>query len=159
MADGSVSYVEGSFLDAFTVGDGHSGTFVYDTEEVLAGPGSSSTPSTVSGHEYTSFYEFLSAPYGVSLSFPVIPANFDVETIGVVVNDDLAPSYTALLLGIEFDELGNETGVVFASVNVTEAGPSPVPALGLLGIGIVMGLPARGLRHQARRRGRSAGTA
>jgi hypothetical protein len=220
-ADGAVTYVEGSFADAFTVADPYTASFVYDTDETLAGPGSDSTPSNVPGHEYSSFWEFLGAPYGMGVSFPAIPASFSVDAIGVVVNDDLMltadetngavsdgtydwiellgsdtvdicllpggvcepdefspadgnewtlaiiadpswlsdgsvvpdalpPSFTALLVGIEFDAGGNETGVVFASATVVEGAASEVPALGALGLGVAIALPLLGL-HQRRR--------
>jgi hypothetical protein len=222
-ADGTVTEVEGSFLDAFTVGDGYSGVFTHDTDESNAGPGSDPTPSAVPGHEYSSFYEFLVPPYGTSLSFPAIPASFEAETVAVVVNDDLAltaeetngavsdgtydwiellgsntvsvcllpggtcepdefspadgnewtlaiiadtgwisdgsqipdtlpVTYTALLVGIEFDVNGNETGVVFGSATVSEGtGPVEVPALGSAAAGALGGLLALGALRQRRR--------
>jgi hypothetical protein len=92
---GTIVDVEGTYAPDFVAGQTFSGTFVHDTDEANAGPGSITTPSTVPGHEFTSFFEFVVAPYGVDLSFPAIPGTFSTSPIGtsglvgVVVNDDL----------------------------------------------------------------------
>ncbi|MGH0030362.1 MAG: hypothetical protein ACQGVC_11260 [Myxococcota bacterium] len=195
---GTVTYVEGSYTGDFSVGQAFGGTYVYDTDEAQADPGAITTPSTVPGHEFSSFYEFTGPPYRGRLSFPAIPGTFAVDRVAVVVNDDLAltsdetngavpdgtydwiellasntigiclepggvcdpdefspadgeewtvaligdtswisdgslvpddlpASPTALLVGLEFDAAGNETGVVFGTV--TASAPA-VPALG-----------------------------
>jgi hypothetical protein len=91
---GTIVDVEGTYAPDFVAGQTFSGSFVHDTDEANAGPGSITTPSTVPGHEFTSFYEFDVAPYGVDLSFPAIPGTFSTSPIGtlglvgVVVNDD-----------------------------------------------------------------------
>lgn len=86
---GTVEVVEGTYLTDFSVGDPFSGTFIHDTDEANADPGAITTPSTVPGHEFSSFYEFSGSPYGVSVSFPAIPGSFTGDFAAVVVNDDL----------------------------------------------------------------------
>jgi hypothetical protein len=90
LVSGQIEAVEGSFAPGFASGQTLSGTFVHDTDESNALPGAITTPSTVPGHEFSSFYEFSGAPYGVSLSFPDLPGAFDATLVAVVVNDDLA---------------------------------------------------------------------
>lgn len=95
LVTGTIVDAEGTYVPAFATGQTFSGTFVHDTDEANAGPGSITTPSTVPGHEFTSFYEFDVAPYGVDLSFPAVPTTFTtspigtVGLVGVVVNDNL----------------------------------------------------------------------
>ena len=88
-ATGTVTYVEGSYLGDFVVGQSYTGTFVHDTDEANADPGAITTPSMVPGHEFSSFYEFSGPPYRGYLSFPAIPGSFATDQMAVVVNDDL----------------------------------------------------------------------
>jgi hypothetical protein len=83
-----LSLVEGAFLDQFAAGTPFSATFTYDTDEAVASS-AITTPSVVPDHEFSSFYEFSGAPYGMSLDFPTVPDHLDVTFIGVVVNDNL----------------------------------------------------------------------
>ena len=64
-------------------------SFSYNTDEAEAGPGSQTTPSNVPGHEFTSFYEFSSPPYGGTITIPAISAMFTPNNAALVVNDDL----------------------------------------------------------------------
>jgi hypothetical protein len=208
---GTVSAVEGSYAGDFLVGQSFTGSFTYDTDENNAGPGSITSPSTVPGHEFSSFYDFLGAAYEVFLSFPAVPGTFDGETVSVVVNDDLPlsaddlndalpdgtydwieilgstaegiclepggvcapdeyspadgeewtlaifsdtswiddgslvpddfpPTYSALIVGIEVDPLGVETGLVFADVVVTQQTAPVLPGIGGPGSVALMGL-------------------
>jgi hypothetical protein len=86
---GTIGDVSGSYTDALTSGQAINATFTYDTSELLAGPGSQTTPSTDPGHEFTSFYEFNSPPYGASVNIPAITASFAGDAAGVVVNDNM----------------------------------------------------------------------
>ena len=54
------SLVEGSFVPDFSVGTPFDSTYRYDTDEAAASS-AITTPSTVPGHEFTSFYEFSGA--------------------------------------------------------------------------------------------------
>lgn len=212
----TIDDVTGSYnASGLTIGQSMNGTFIYDTDESNADPGAITTPSTVPGHEFSSFYEFSAFPYGMSLSVPAISGSFGNSTpLGVVVNDNLAltsgetnglladgiydwieilgsttvgiclqpggvcapdefspadgeewtlaifadsgwfsdgsvipdnlpATYSALLVGFEFDEYGAEIGSVFASVNSVTVSAVPVPAaawlfgsglLGLIGV-------------------------
>jgi hypothetical protein len=86
----TIQDVSGSFVGNFVIGQTLSGSFIYDTDEANAGPGSITTPSTVSGHEFSSFYEFPDAPNSVSLSTPASPGFFtNTVAVAVVVNDNL----------------------------------------------------------------------
>ncbi len=85
----SVAVVEGADFAAFGPGDPIIGTFVYDPDESAAST-AITTPSTVPGHEYSSFYEFPSPPYGGSLDFPAIQSSFASTDFFVVVTDDLS---------------------------------------------------------------------
>lgn len=87
-AFGTLSLVEGSFLDDFAVGTPFESTYTYDTNEANASS-AITTPSVVPGHEFSSFYEFSGAPYGISLEFPTIPDGLDLSVVGVVVNNNL----------------------------------------------------------------------
>ena len=92
---GTMVAAEGTYAPAFAAGQPFHGTFVHDTDEANADPGAITTPSTVPGHEFTSFYEFSVAPYGVHITFPTIPDSFTTDPIGspglvgVIVNDNL----------------------------------------------------------------------
>ena len=63
--------------------------FVYDTDEAQAGPESQTTPSTNPGHEFTSFYEFSSPPYGAEVDVPSVPFACASSTAALVVDDNL----------------------------------------------------------------------
>lgn len=212
----TIDDVTGSYsTSGLAIGQAMTGTFIYDTDESNADPGAITTPSTVPGHEFSSFYEFSASPYGVLLSVPAISGSFSNTTpLGVVVNDNLAltsgetnglladgiydwieilgsttisiclqpgggcapneflpadgeewtlaifadsgwfsdgsvipdnlpATYSALLVGFEFDAAGVEVGSVFASVNSVTVSAVPVPAaawlfgsglLGLIGV-------------------------
>jgi len=210
----TIDNVTGSYSTSGLAGQSMTGTFIYDTDEAKADFGAITTPSTVPGHEFSSFYEFSASPYGMSLSVPAISGSFSNTTpLGVVVNDNLAltsgetnglladgiydwieilgsttqsvclqpggcaadefspangeewtlalfadsgwfsdgsvipdnlpATYSALLVGFEFDAAGTEIGSVFATVNSVTVSAVPVPAaawlfgsglLGLLGI-------------------------
>jgi hypothetical protein len=212
----TIDDVTGSYgSSGLAMGQSMTGTFIYDTDETNADPGAITTPSTVPGHEFSSFYEFSAFPYGMSLSVPAVSGSFSNTTpLGVVVNDNLAltssetnglladgiydwieilgsttssvclqpggvcapneflpasgeewtlalfadsgwfsdgsvipdnlpATYSALLVGFEFDAAGTEIGAVFATVNSVTVSAVPVPAaawlfgsglLGLLGI-------------------------
>lgn len=196
----TVSDVEGSYIGGVVVGDTITGTFVVDDDTANGGPGSDPGPGTNPGHEYTSFWEFNGAPYGVSLTEVQQGGSFSSDTQAIVVNDGLAitaddtggmipdgtydwieilgattsdycppatdcvanpneilvadgeewtlaifasddtwftggdipqnlpVSYTAFLIGFEFDEFGIETGVVIAPVDTLTITAVPVPA-------------------------------
>ncbi len=47
---------------------------------------------------------------------------------GASIPDALPASYTTFLIGFEFDEVGNETGMVFAQVDTLSASVVPLPA-------------------------------
>ena len=209
----TIDDLTGSYMSSgLSVGQGMTGTFVYDTDESNADPGAITTPSIVSGHEFSSFYELSNPPYGVSLSIPAISGSFTNSTpVGVVVNDNLPltadetgglladgtydwieilgstttsicllpggtcepdefspadgeewtlalfndanwfsdgsvipdnlpANITAIIVGLEFDEAGNEIGSVFAPVSTVTVSAVPIPAAawlfgsGLLGL-------------------------
>ena len=89
---GTIGDVTGSYVGSLVTGQAVSATFVYDTDEAQAGPGSQTTPSTEPGHEFSSFYEFSSPPYGGTVNIPAIPATFNSDTAGLVVNDSMTIS-------------------------------------------------------------------
>jgi len=86
----TIAFVDGDYVGQLGVGQEMAGTFIYDTDEANANPGAITTPSDVEGHEFSSFYEFPSPPYDVSLSVPIASYSFDnVAPVAVVVNDNL----------------------------------------------------------------------
>jgi len=86
----TIAFVDGDYVGQLAVGQEMTGTFIYDTDEANANPGAITTPSNVEGHEFSSFYEFSSPPYDVSLSVPIAPYSFDnVAPVAVIVNDNL----------------------------------------------------------------------
>ena len=197
----TVQDVSGSYLGSLSAGQSLNGTFSYDTDEANASS-ANTTPSTVPGHEFTSFYEFSGTPYdaivsGPSFSFDneapmavVVNNNLDIsadDTGGVIpagtydwieilgstasdvsgpntpgngqdwtlaifaddadwfsdgslVPDTLPSSYTALLVGIDFDANGDEIGVVIATVDSVTISQVPVPAAIWLFISGMFGL-------------------
>lgn len=209
--------VTGSFTDALAPGQTIIGNFVYDTNEALASS-AITTPSTVPGHEFTSFYEFAGPPYGVSISIPELSESFTAGTTGVVVNNDLfidggdvggliasgnhdwiellgsstvdicllpggclpnefqpadgnewtlaifsdtgwfsdgsvipdvlPETFTPVIVGLEFDEFGNEVGAVIASVSSFVTSSDAVPEPGTL---VVFGIGVAGLIALRRR--------
>ena len=70
---------------------------------------------------------------------------------GSLIPDDLPASPTLLLVGFEFDEFGEETGGVFATVSITNL-PEGVPALGSVGLVVLAGSLAAGARRSLARR-------
>ncbi len=87
-AFGTLSAVDGSFLDDFAVGTPFDSTYTYDTDEANASS-AITTPSVVPDHEFSSFYEFTGTPYGMFLEFPTVPDQLGLTFVGVVVNDNL----------------------------------------------------------------------
>lgn len=87
----TIGDVNGSYTSSgLLIGQAMTGTFIYDSDESNADPGAITTPSTVPGHEFTSFYEFSNPSYSVSLSIPAISGSFTNSTpVAVVVNDNL----------------------------------------------------------------------
>ena len=86
----TIAFVDGDYVGQLDVGQEITGTFIYETDEENANPGAITTPSNVEGHEFSSFYEFSSPPYDVSLSVPIASYSFDnVAPVAVVVNDNL----------------------------------------------------------------------
>jgi hypothetical protein len=79
--------VAGSYSGIFSAGDVITGTFVYDTDEANASS-AQTTPSTVPGHEFSSFYDFAGAAYTVSINATGFSFN-STAPVAVVVNDDL----------------------------------------------------------------------
>lgn len=86
---GTVGDVEGSYTSSLVTGQTLTATFVYDTDEAKAGPGSQTTPSNEPGHEFSSFYEFATPPFGCNLQVSPPLQSFTSETAAVVVNDNL----------------------------------------------------------------------
>jgi len=191
--------VTGSYIGSLSTGQSVDGLFIYDVDEGNASS-ANTTPGTVPGHEFTSFYEFSGAPYDVSISGSSFSFS-SAPPVGVVVNNDLAlvaddtnglipdgtydwieilgstasdvagpytpgngqewtlaifaddanwfsdgsvipdsfpASYTALLVGFDYDSSGNEIGAVFATVDSLTVSAVPVPAaIWLFGSGLV----------------------
>jgi hypothetical protein len=132
---GTVSLVEGSYADAFVVGQPFSGSFVYDTDE---------TNGAVSDGTYD-WIEILGSttvdicllPGGECEPDEFSPADGDEWTLAVfsdpswisdgsLIPDELPASFTTLVVGIEIDDAGEETGVVFATVDVFSTTAVPV---------------------------------
>ena len=199
---GTISSVTDSYAPDLVTGQAVTASFSYNTDEAVA-TSADTTPSLDPGHEYTSFYDFESPPYGGTVNIPSIPATFTSNSAAVVVNDDLfidsadvngalasgtydwieilastavdgangypangeewtlaifgptnwitdgslipddlPSSYTAILLGIEFDEFENEIGIVFVEIGSMTVVPEPsnfallfgVAALAIIGI-------------------------
>ncbi len=85
----TIVFVEGDYVGEISLGQTLLGSFVFDTDEANSSS-AITTPSTVEGHEFTSFYDFSGDPYAVSWSIPAIPASFDsTAPVAVVVNDNL----------------------------------------------------------------------
>ncbi|WP_432800216.1 PEP-CTERM sorting domain-containing protein [Poriferisphaera sp. WC338] len=206
---GTVDLVSGNYVGDVMVGHAINGTFIFDTDEANAAPSSQTTPSNVPGHEFSSFYDFVGAPYGVSLSIPALGGSFNnTGPVGVVVNDDLEltaaetngmvsdgtydwieilgsttvsicthpsgtcnqnelvpadgeewtlaivtsdtnwitdgslipdalpSSYTLFIVGNEFDENGNEVGLVIASASIVPEPASVALLTSMVGIGV-----------------------
>lgn len=85
---GTVGDVSGSYVGSLVTGQAVQATFVYETDESLA-TGAQTTPGTDPGHEFTSFYDFASPPYGATITIPAIGGTFNSAVAGVVVNDDM----------------------------------------------------------------------
>ncbi|WP_279247326.1 hypothetical protein [Candidatus Litorirhabdus singularis] len=85
----TVTIVEGSYVGGVVVGDNINGSFLIDNDSANAGPGSDPGPGTNPGHEYTSFWNFDGAPYGVELIDVQQAAGFSSSTQAVVVNDGM----------------------------------------------------------------------
>ena len=86
----TIQNISGSYLSSLSNGQSLNATFSYDTDEANASS-VNTTPSTVEGHEFTSFYEFSGSPYDASVGGPGFSFNNEAP-IGVVVNNDLAIS-------------------------------------------------------------------
>lgn len=182
---GTIADVIGSYAPDLVSGQAVNATFTYNTDESVATT-ANTTPSLDPGHEYTSFYEFASPPYGGTVNIPILPATFTSDSAAVVVNDDISidgadlngaissgtydwieilgsttidgptgypadgeewtlalfgpttwitdgslipndlpNTYTAILVGIEFDALENEIGVVFVNIDTITVVPEP----------------------------------
>ncbi len=69
-----------------------------------------------------------------------------------MIPDDLPASATRLVVGIQFDATGEETGIVFSPANVSEGAPVPAldgaPAAILLVV--LLGTAVAGLRARGR---------
>lgn len=65
-----------------------SGIYTTDTDEANA-DSIETTPGTVPGHEFTSFYEFYNSVYGVTLSLPDGSTFENRSFAGMVMNNDL----------------------------------------------------------------------
>ena len=191
---GTISSVSGSYAPDLFTGQAVTASFSYNTNE-LAATSADTTPSLDPGHEYTSFYDFESPPYGGTVNIPSISATFTSNSAAVVVNDDLfidgadldgalasgtydwieilasttvdgttgypadgeewtlaifgptdwitdgslipddlPSSYTAILLGIEFDDFEEEIGIVFVEIGSMTVVPEPSSCALLLGV-------------------------
>lgn len=87
----TVSFVDGSYAGDVAVGQTITGTFVVDSDKANAGPGSDPTPSSNPGHEYSSFWEFPGAPYGVDLLNMSLGSSFSSSSApAIVVNNNLS---------------------------------------------------------------------
>ncbi len=90
IATGTVVDVSGSYTGEFTLGQIIVGSYTYDTDEANASS-AQTTPNTNPGHEFSSFYEFASPPYGVTLTTPSVGTFFTNNSpVAVLVTDDLS---------------------------------------------------------------------
>ena len=79
----------GTYAGDLVVGTGLVGSISLTTDEGAASF-ADPTPSTVPGHEYTSFYGFDSPPFSWTGSAPSLgPPGFTADTLGIVVNNNL----------------------------------------------------------------------
>ena len=79
----------GSFAGDLVPGTGLVGHTSLTTDESAAF-NAITTPSTVPGHEFTSFYEFSNPPFSWTGTAPTLGGGgFSADTLGIVVNNDL----------------------------------------------------------------------
>jgi hypothetical protein len=92
-ATASIVMSTGSYAGDLSPGTAISVDISLDTDEAAADPaGSITTPSVVPGHEFTSFYQFLTPAF--SFAADLIPASppgdgFNADILGIVVNNDM----------------------------------------------------------------------
>ena len=87
IVDTTGSYTDGTYASNLAIGNTINGAFIFDTDEANASS-AETTPGTVPGHEFTSFYDFSGAPYSVSINSGSF--NFaNTAPVSVVVNDNL----------------------------------------------------------------------
>ncbi len=79
--------VSGAFTSDLSIGQSMSGIYIYDTDEANASS-AETTPSTVPGHEFTSFYDFGDPAYSASLNAGGFTFT-NTAAVSVVVNDNL----------------------------------------------------------------------
>jgi hypothetical protein len=87
-ASGQIRSVDGTYSPDLSTGDNINAVFVYDTDEQQA-TSSDTDGSTDPGHEYSSFYELPSPPYGGTVTHVPSGGTFTSDTAAVVVNDNL----------------------------------------------------------------------
>jgi len=79
----------GSYAGDLDPGVGLVGTIALTTDEGAASF-ADTTPSTIPGHEYTSFYGFDAPPFSWIGTAPSLgPGGFTADTLGIVVNNDI----------------------------------------------------------------------
>lgn len=86
---GQINFVDGTYSPDLTVSDNINAVFVYDTDEAQA-TSADTAGSTDPGHEYTSFYEFSTPPYGGTVTHVASGDSFNGNLAAVVVNDNLS---------------------------------------------------------------------
>jgi hypothetical protein len=99
--------------------------------------------------------DYCPAPGGICTDNQILVADGEEWTLAIFASDDswftgggipqnLPASYTAFLIGFEFDEVGDDIGLILAPVDTLEVSAVPVPAavwlfgtalIGLLGFG------------------------
>jgi hypothetical protein len=86
---GEIRSVDGTYSPDLSVDDAINAVFAYDTDELYASS-SDTNGSTDPGHEYSSFYEFSSPPYGGSVTHVASSGTFTGDVAAVVVNNNLS---------------------------------------------------------------------
>ena len=86
-ASGQIHSVDGTYSPDLSVGDAINAVFVYDTDELQA-ISADTNGSTDPGHEYSSFYEFSSPPYGGTVTHVPSSGSSAGTLAAVVVNDN-----------------------------------------------------------------------
>lgn len=84
---GTINYREGTFSD-LNAGEAMNAVFKYDTDEAQA-TSADTAGSVEPGHEYSSFYDFASPPYGGTVTHVPSDSTFTSNIAGVVVNNNL----------------------------------------------------------------------
>lgn len=88
-ANAEIFLSSGSFAADLSVGTNISAAISLSTDEADAFA-AITTPSTVPGHEFTSFYEFASPPFSWAGDLvPPTGSGFAADVLGIVVNNDL----------------------------------------------------------------------